>query len=160
MLLCDQAPNSVSTTIFSKLISVCAFQRASLCFLVIRITLRVCQTAQSTRTACSAPSDNANDFLDLRATEIMKNRLQFRTTNKSKKFHQRQLPMFDLKYLRKPVSFRRQIKSPVINKFSKSSSAMQNAESATLKPSIIVTSIRSSTPTSRLMQKQLQFLLK
>jgi len=131
ILLWLGAPNSVSTTIFSKFISVYAFWRASLYFFAIRITLIVYHIAQITKIASSVLSSKLKPGFFFITTLITNKTLHVRTTKASKKFHHRYFPEFDRKYFLAPVSLILHKKSPVIKRFSNSSSAMNKPDSAT-----------------------------
>ena len=145
-------PKSVSTIMFSKLMSVLAYWWAIFCFLAIRIILNVCQTHHITMRNSSMPYSMLRALLFFETRVTKKTRLQIVTTSASNIFHQRQLlPYGSLKYRSHPTSLTLQAKSIPIRIFSTHSRKMKSGLFATLKPSKIVTRIRRNAKSSNRM---------
>jgi len=146
----DRAPpKSVSTTMFSKLISVFADWRASLYFLAIKIILSVYQMHHMTINPSSPASSKPFIAPVLLKRERAKTKLHTQTTMASKIFHHLILPLAgSLAYFLQPTNLIRHPKSIPISMFKTNSSTIKRGDSDTWKPSKMVTKIRPKLRTS------------
>ena len=145
-------PKSVSTTMFSKSISVLACCRARRYFFAIRIILRVYHMHHITISPSSLASSKPFTAPVFEKSVTRKTILQTMTTIPSKIFHQRVLPFVgSLTYFWIPTSFMRHPKSIPMSKFKRNSITMNAGLSATWNPSKIVIRMRPKLNTSKPM---------
>ena len=145
-------PKSVSTTMFSKLISVLACYRARRYFFAIRIIRRVYHMHHITISPSSLASSKPFTAPVFEKSVTRNTILQTMTTTPSKIFHQRILPFVgSLTYFWIPTSFIRHPKSTPIIKFKRNSMTMNAGLSATWNPSKTVIRMRPKLSMSKPM---------